>query len=191
MPMSGSRRRSTRASCPARACWSRPGRSSRPAATGRKDARRRRRRCSAPRRRTGRACVAAVRRQIGGGADVVKFYADYRWRPASRAGRPSPSRRCAPATAAAHAAGRTVAAHASSPEGMRRAILAGVDTIEHGNGGTAEIFRLMQRARRRALPDAGRDRRHRPLSRLERRGARARRRCASNAPASPPRWRPA
>ena len=30
------------------------------------------------------------------------------------------------------------------PEGMRRAILAGVDTIEHGNDGTPEIFRLMR-----------------------------------------------
>ena len=48
------------------------------------------------------------------------------------------------ATAAAHAAGRTVAAHAQSPDGMRNAILAGVDTIEHGNGGTAETFRLMR-----------------------------------------------
>jgi imidazolonepropionase-like amidohydrolase len=48
------------------------------------------------------------------------------------------------ATEAAHAAGRIVAAHASSPAGMRNAVLAGVDTIEHGNGGTAEIFRLMR-----------------------------------------------
>ena len=34
-------------------------------------------------------------------------------------------------------------AHSSTPEGMRRAILAGVDTIEHGDGGTPEIFKLM------------------------------------------------
>jgi imidazolonepropionase-like amidohydrolase len=46
--------------------------------------------------------------------------------------------------AAAHSAGRKVAVHASTPEGMRRAILAGADTIEHGNEGTAEIFRLMK-----------------------------------------------
>jgi len=47
--------------------------------------------------------------------------------------------------ATAHDLGRRVAAHASSPEGMRRATLAGVDTIEHGQGGTTEVFRLMAR----------------------------------------------
>ena len=45
---------------------------------------------------------------------------------------------------ATHALGRPVAAHASSAEGMRRAALAGVQTIEHGDGGTPEIFRLMK-----------------------------------------------
>ena len=88
--------------------------------------------------------VAATRRQIGGGADVVKFYADYRWR-AGEDSRPTfTMEEMRAATEAAHAAGRIVAAHASSPDGMRNAILAGVDTIEHGNGGTAEIFRLMR-----------------------------------------------
>jgi imidazolonepropionase-like amidohydrolase len=37
-----------------------------------------------------------------------------------------------------------VAIHASTPEGMRRAALAGANTIEHGNGGTADTFRLMK-----------------------------------------------
>jgi imidazolonepropionase-like amidohydrolase len=45
--------------------------------------------------------------------------------------------------AVAHDAGRIAAAHASTAEGMRRAILAGIDTIEHGYGGTAEIFKMM------------------------------------------------
>jgi imidazolonepropionase-like amidohydrolase len=36
-----------------------------------------------------------------------------------------------------------VSAHASSPEGMRRAVLAGVKTIEHGDGGTPEVWKLM------------------------------------------------
>ena len=44
---------------------------------------------------------------------------------------------------AAHAIGTPVAAHATSVEGMRNAIMAGVDTIEHGDGGTPEIFKLM------------------------------------------------
>ncbi|MDQ8755740.1 amidohydrolase family protein [Sphingosinicella sp. LHD-64] len=88
--------------------------------------------------------VAAVRRQIGGGADVIKFYADYRWRPGEPSRPTFTMEEMRAATEIAHAAGRTVAAHASTPEGMHRAILAGVDTIEHGNAGTAEIFRLMR-----------------------------------------------
>jgi len=92
----------------------------------------------------GPSLVAATRRQIGGGADVVKFYADYRWRPGEESRPTFTVEEMRAATEVAHAAGRTVAAHASSPEGMRRAILAGVDTIEHGNAGTPETFRLMR-----------------------------------------------
>jgi imidazolonepropionase-like amidohydrolase len=43
----------------------------------------------------------------------------------------------------AHSAGVPVAVHSTTPEGMRRAILAGVDTVEHGDGGTPEVFKLM------------------------------------------------
>ena len=46
--------------------------------------------------------------------------------------------------AAARGAGRPVAAHAMTPEGMRRAVLAGVETVEHGDQGTPEVFRLMR-----------------------------------------------
>ena len=92
----------------------------------------------------GPALVTAVRRQIGSGAGIVKLYADYRWGP----GEPSrPTFSQAEMTAAvdaAHSAGRQVTAHASTPEGMRRAIMAGVDAIEHGSEGTAAEFRLMQ-----------------------------------------------
>lgn len=92
----------------------------------------------------GAELVQAVRRQIGGGADVVKFYADYRW------GKGEPSRptftldELKAGVEAAHSAGRTVAAHASTAEGMRRAALAGADTIEHGDEGTPEVFKLMK-----------------------------------------------
>jgi imidazolonepropionase-like amidohydrolase len=92
----------------------------------------------------GAALVAAVRRQMGGGADVVKFYADYRWRPGEPSRPTFTMEEMRAGTEIAHAAGRIVAAHASTEEGMRRAILAGVDTIEHGNEGSAEIFRLMR-----------------------------------------------
>jgi imidazolonepropionase-like amidohydrolase len=92
----------------------------------------------------GPGLVAAARRQIGAGADIVKFYADYRWRPGEPSRPTFTMEEMRAATEAAHAAGRIAAAHASTPEGMRRAILAGVDTIEHGNDGTAEIFALMR-----------------------------------------------
>ena len=88
--------------------------------------------------------VRAVRDQIAGGADVVKFYADYHW------GKGEPSRptlsqaELSAGVAAAHDTGRPVAVHATTPEGMRRAALAGTDTIEHGYGGTEEVFRLMK-----------------------------------------------
>ena len=44
----------------------------------------------------------------------------------------------------ARSSGRPVVAHATTPEGIRRAVLAGVETIEHGDAGTAEAFRLMK-----------------------------------------------
>ena len=92
----------------------------------------------------GDALVLAARRQMGRGADVVKLYADYRW----GAGEPSrvtfSAAEMRAVVGAAHDAGRSVAAHASTPEGMRRAAMAGVDTIEHGNDGTAEVFALMK-----------------------------------------------
>jgi len=93
---------------------------------------------------TGEDMVRAVRRQIAAGADVVKLYSDYRWRPGEDR-RPAMSEaELREATAAAHDAGRSVAAHATTAEGMRRAIAAGVDTIEHGYGGTKEVFRAMK-----------------------------------------------
>jgi imidazolonepropionase-like amidohydrolase len=88
--------------------------------------------------------VSAVRRQIGGGADVVKLYADYHWR-TGEPSRPTFSEaEMRAAVEAAHSAGRIVAAHANTAEGMRRAILAGVDSIEHGGEGTPEVFKLMR-----------------------------------------------
>ena len=93
---------------------------------------------------TGEDMVRAVRRQIAAGADVVKLYADYRWRPGEDR-RPTMSEsELRAATAAAHDAGRSVAAHSTTEEGMRRSIAAGVDTIEHGYGGTKEVFRAMK-----------------------------------------------
>jgi imidazolonepropionase-like amidohydrolase len=93
---------------------------------------------------SGEELVRAVRRQLAAGADVIKLYADYRWRPGEE-GRPTFSAaELRAATEAAHDAGRTVAVHASTAEGMSRAIAAGVETIEHGYGGTKEVFAAMK-----------------------------------------------
>lgn len=87
--------------------------------------------------------VRATRSQIAAGADVIKLYADYRLHPGEPS-RPTLSlAEMKAATDVAHDAGRSVAVHAATAEGMRRAIAAGVDTIEHGYGGTPEIFKAM------------------------------------------------
>jgi imidazolonepropionase-like amidohydrolase len=86
--------------------------------------------------------LKAVREQIGHGADWVKVYADYR-----RGGGPSMPTFTEDELAAlvyeAHSAGKPVSSHASTAEGMRRSVMAGVETIEHGYGGTDEVFALM------------------------------------------------
>lgn len=92
----------------------------------------------------GPGLVAAARRQIGAGADVVKLYGDYRWRPGEPSRPTFTLDEVRAAVATAHAAGREVAVHASTADGMRNAILAGADTVEHGDGGTPEIFALMK-----------------------------------------------
>lgn len=91
----------------------------------------------------GDGLVRAVREQIGAGADVIKVYADYRWGPNGEARPTFTEEELARVVRVARSAGRPVVAHASTPEGMRRATLAGVETIEHGDGGTPEVFRLM------------------------------------------------
>ncbi|SOB86939.1 Imidazolonepropionase [Sphingomonas guangdongensis] len=93
---------------------------------------------------SGDGVVAAVRRQIARGADWIKLYADYRWGPGEPSRPTFTLEELRAAVAAAHDAGRRVAVHASTPEGMRRAAEAGADTIEHGNEGTAAVFALMK-----------------------------------------------
>src|SRR6266852_541905 len=85
-----------------------------------------------------------VREQIGKGADWIKVYADYRWGAGGAAHATFTLDELKLAVEVAGSAGIPVSAHATSTEGARRAILAGVETIEHGDGGTPEIFRLMK-----------------------------------------------
>jgi imidazolonepropionase-like amidohydrolase len=89
------------------------------------------------------ALTRVVRDQIGHGADWIKVYADYPWGPSKEA-RPTFSlAELQLIVDIARAAACPVVAHATSKEGMRRAALAGVETIEHGDGGDAEVYRLM------------------------------------------------
>jgi imidazolonepropionase-like amidohydrolase len=87
--------------------------------------------------------VAAVRDQAARGADWIKLYADYRVGPNGETVPTFSEEELAAAVRTAHDLGRKVAVHSMTPEGMRRSIAAGVDTIEHGYGGTEEIFRQM------------------------------------------------
>jgi imidazolonepropionase-like amidohydrolase len=86
----------------------------------------------------------AVRSQIGHGADVVKIYVDYRWGLEDAAEPTFALEELKTAVEVAHSSGRIVAVHSGTTEGMRRAILAGVNTIEHGDGGTPELFAMMK-----------------------------------------------
>lgn len=85
----------------------------------------------------------ATREQIGKGADWIKVYADYRWGPNGQARPTYTEEEIALVVAIAESSGRRVVAHASTAEGMARAARAGVRTIEHGDGGTPEVFALM------------------------------------------------
>ncbi len=87
--------------------------------------------------------LRAVREQAGHGADWIKVYADYRRGPGGSATPTFSLEELKTLVDEARSSGRPVAAHAVTPEGMRRAVLAGVQTIEHGYGGTDEVFKLM------------------------------------------------
>ena len=84
-----------------------------------------------------------VRDQIGHGADWIKLYADYRWGPAPGAHPTFSIEELKLAVETAKSAGVPVAVHSATPEGMRRAVIAGVETIEHGDAGTPEVFKMM------------------------------------------------
>jgi imidazolonepropionase-like amidohydrolase len=87
--------------------------------------------------------MRVVRDQIGHGADWIKLYGDYRWGPLPGSHPTFSLDEMKLAVETAKSAGVPVAVHTATPEGMRRAILAGAETIEHGDNGTPEIFKLM------------------------------------------------
>jgi imidazolonepropionase-like amidohydrolase len=87
--------------------------------------------------------VRVVRDQIGHGADWIKIYADYRWGPNGEARPAFTEAELRAAVDVAASSGRFVVAHSATAEGMRRSTMAGVANIEHGDGGTPDVFRLM------------------------------------------------
>jgi imidazolonepropionase-like amidohydrolase len=79
----------------------------------------------------------AVREQIGHGADLIKVYADWN--------HPTLTiEEMRVVAEEAHKQGRKVAAHAYTPEGIRNALNAGVDSIEHGNNADRAALELMK-----------------------------------------------
>jgi imidazolonepropionase-like amidohydrolase len=92
----------------------------------------------------GATLARVVRDQIGRGAHAVKVYADYAWGPRGEVRPTFTLDELELVVDVARSSGRPVVAHATTPEGMRRSVLAGVETIEHGDAGTAEVFRLMK-----------------------------------------------
>lgn len=88
--------------------------------------------------------VKAVREQAAAGADWIKLYGDYRVGPDGGARPTFSQHEMDVMVATAHDGGRPVAVHAASDEGVRRAVLAGADTIEHAYGTSEATFKLMK-----------------------------------------------
>jgi imidazolonepropionase-like amidohydrolase len=87
--------------------------------------------------------IRVVRDQASKGADWIKVYGDYRAGPRGETMPTFSQEEMNLIVSTAKSIGRPVAVHSSTPEGMRRAILAGAETIEHGDGGTPDVFKLM------------------------------------------------
>ena len=88
--------------------------------------------------------VKEIRTQIGKGADFIKIYADYRWGMNKEAQPTFTLDELKKAVEVTQSSGRKLVVHAVTPEAMKRATLAGVATIEHGDKGTEEVFKLMK-----------------------------------------------
>lgn len=94
----------------------------------------------------GDGLIRVVRDQAGRGADWIKVYGDYRAGPNGEATPTFSESEMKLIVETARSLRRPVVVHASTPEGMRRAVVAGAETIEHGDGGTAEVFATMKAA---------------------------------------------
>ncbi|KAF1715675.1 amidohydrolase [Pseudoxanthomonas sangjuensis] len=90
------------------------------------------------------AAMAAVREQAARGADWIKLYGDYRVGPGGAVAPTFTAAELKALVETAHLLGRPVSVHAAGDEGVRMAVEAGADSIEHGYGTSADTFRLMQ-----------------------------------------------
>lgn len=90
----------------------------------------------------------AVREQIGHGADLIKVYADWQ-HPTLTVGE------MRVVVEEAHQQGIKVAAHATTTEGIRNALTAGVDSIEHGNGVDRQSLEMMKEKKVFFVPTVG------------------------------------
>lgn len=92
----------------------------------------------------GNELVRVVRDQIGKGADLIKVYADYRWG-LNGDNRPSFTLdELKLINEVTRSSGRVMVCHAKSKEAITRAVLAGAETIEHGDDLDTEISKLMK-----------------------------------------------
>jgi imidazolonepropionase-like amidohydrolase len=92
----------------------------------------------------GNDLVRVVRDQIGKGADFIKIYADYRW---GLQGEDQPSftvDELKLINEVTRSSGRVMVCHAKSKEAIKRAVMAGAETIEHGDFIDVEIGKLMK-----------------------------------------------
>lgn len=87
--------------------------------------------------------IRVTRDQIGKGADLIKVYADYRWGPNGESRPTFTISELTTIVETASSSGRQTVAHANSDEAIRRAVLAGVSTIEHGSEASVETLQLM------------------------------------------------
>jgi imidazolonepropionase-like amidohydrolase len=92
---------------------------------------------------SGNDVIRVVRDQAGKGADWIKVYGDYRAGPNGETMPTFSADEMKLIVDTARSIGRPVAVHTTTPEGMRRAIMAGAETIEHGDSGTPDVFKLM------------------------------------------------
>ena len=90
------------------------------------------------------ALIKEIRTQIGNGADLIKIYADYRWGLNKDAQPTFTLDELKKAAEVIQSSGRKLVVHAVTAEAMKRATLAGTSTIEHGDKGTEEVFKLMK-----------------------------------------------